>query len=121
MDKTILIIEDDKRLMLALSEKLSREGFNVLQSFDGDEGLTVALDKNPDLILLDIVMPKMDGVTFLSKLREDSWGKNAKVMILTNLSDGGSINDELKQSVAGYFIKSDWRLEEITQKIKDLL
>lgn len=121
MDKTILIVEDDKQLMLAISGKLSHENYNIIKSFDGEEGLAIALEKHPDLILLDIVMPKMDGVTMLKKLREDPWGKTAKVIILTNLSEGSSINDELKQDVAGYFIKSDWRLEDIIKKIKDLI
>ena len=117
--KTILIVEDDRPLMQAMYEKLSRENYNLLKSFDGDDGLETALVKHPDLILLDIIMPKMSGLTMLKKLREDTWGREVPVIILTNLAED-IVSEELKKNIVGYFIKSDWKIEDIVRKIKEL-
>ena len=87
MAKKILIVEDEASLRKALVEKFQREGFETFLAFDGVEGLDQAERIQPDLILLDIIMPKMDGMTMLKKLRESGdWGKQVPVIILTNLS-----------------------------------
>lgn len=117
----ILIIEDEKPLIRALSQKLSDEGFEILQAMDGETGLAMALDKHPDIILLDIILPKMDGITCLKKLREDAWGKNVPVIILTNLSDEESLKQSQIEHVPDYLVKSDWRLEDVTAKIRERL
>lgn len=119
MNKKILIVEDDHALRAALRDKLARERFVVLEAKDGEEGLKVALDEQPDLILLDIVMPKMDGLTMLGQLRKDPWGKEAHVIVLTNLSDGESVSKSLENAAFDYLVKSDWKLEDIVQKIRD--
>lgn len=116
--KTVLVIEDEKQLSQALYTKLLHEGFRVLQAFDGEEGLMLALTKHPDLILMDIVMPKMDGMTVLTRLREDQWGKDALVIIMSNLSDGVKIDEGLQKNIVGYIIKSDWKLHDIINKVK---
>lgn len=121
MKKKILIVEDDTSLRNALSEKLSYEGFSAFEAENGIVGFEVALRERPDLILLDVIMPKMDGLTMLSKLREDSWGKNAQVIMLTNVSDGESVLKSLNQAAFDYLIKSDWKLEDIVRKIRDRL
>ena len=118
----ILIVEDEPAMLLALNDTLTRQGFSVTQARNGVEGLEIALRDHPDLILLDIIMPKMDGMTMLSKLREDaSWGKDAKVMILTNLSDEEKVEDSKKQNVFDYLVKTEWTLSDITRKIRDRL
>lgn len=119
MSKKILIVEDDHALRAALRDKLARERFVVLEAKDGEEGLKIALDEQPDLILLDIVMPKVDGLTMLGQLREDSWGKTAHVIMLTNLSDGESVSKSLENAAFDYLVKSDWKLEDIVRKIRD--
>ena len=121
MKKKILIIEDEISLRNALSEKLTSEGFDVLQAKNGEEGLESALIKKPDLILLDVIMPKMDGITMLGKLRENSWGKHVPVIILTNLSSGSDILKSVEKKVFSYLIKSDWKLEDIIKKIEKAL
>ncbi len=83
----ILIVEDDLDLLEVLRKKFTLEKFQVSQAPDGKIGLEEALRNHPDLILLDILMPVMDGMTMLGKLREDSWGKEVPVILLTNLSD----------------------------------
>lgn len=119
--KKILIVEDDDSLRRALSEKLSYEGFSVFEAENGIVGFEEALRERPDLILLDVIMPKMDGLTMLSKLREDSWGKIAQVIMLTNVNDGESVLKSLDQAAFDYLIKSDWKLEDIVRKIRDRL
>ncbi len=116
--KTILIVEDDPALRTPLSEQLTGEGFNVLQAGDGEAGLASALEHHPDLILLDIIMPKMNGLVLLEKLRQDPWGKNVQVMMLTNFSDPGNIAQAVQSEVFEYIIKSNSSLDEITAKIK---
>lgn len=116
--KKILIVEDETSLRNALRDKLLLEGFIVLEAKNGEEGLGVALRDHPDLILLDIIMPKMDGLTMLKKLREDVWGKNTKVILLTNLSDNEKVSEALLQGSYDYLVKSDWKIEDVVTKIR---
>ncbi len=121
--KIVLIIEDEPPMLHILFDKLSESGFAVLQAKDGQEGLDTALAKHPDLILLDVLMPHMDGMTVLSKLREDDWGKNVPVILLTNVSPDGNdvIQSIVKTQPAYYFVKSDIKLESIVEKIHEVL
>ena len=121
--KKILIIEDEKPLLQALVEKFGREGFKVLEASNGEDGLAVALKEHPDIILLDIVMPKMDGMTVLKKLREDEWGKKAPVILLTNLSATGAniIEGIVENEPSYYLVKSDWKIEDVVAKVRETL
>jgi DNA-binding response OmpR family regulator len=107
----------------AISEALSNQKFTVLTANDGEEGLAVSLKEHPDLILLDIIMPKMDGMDMLQKLRLDDWGKTAPVIILTNVNPNSSstISSILQNEPAYYLLKSDVMLEGIVNKVKDVL
>lgn len=116
--KKILIVEDETSLRNALRDKLILEGFVVLEAKNGEEGLDVALRNHPDLILLDIIMPKMDGLTMLKKLREDVWGKNTKVILLTNLSDNEKVSEALLRGSYDYLVKSDWKIGDVVAKIR---
>ena len=119
MKKTILIIEDELPMLKALSDKFTLEGFEILEARDGEEGLEAAISKKPDLIILDIFMPVMDGKAMLQKLRADAWGKTVPVIILTNLNPDDKTLDELmKNGPSYYFIKSKWKLEELVGKVK---
>ena len=119
MKKTILIVEDELPMLKALGDKFSLEGFDILEAKDGAEGLAAALEKKPDLIILDIFMPVMDGKTMFEKLRADAWGKTVPVIILTNLNPDDKTLDELmKNGPSYYFIKSKWKLEELVSKVK---
>jgi DNA-binding response OmpR family regulator len=119
--QTILIVDDEISLLTALRDKLTRENFATLEAKNGEEGLEIALSEHPDLILLDIVMPKMDGMAMLKKLREDAWGKNAKVIMLTNLSDIKNVVNAINQQSYDYLVKSDWKLEDVVAKIRQRL
>mgnify|MGYP000347173881 FL=1 len=119
--KVLLIVEDDLALAKALVGKFSSENFDLLEAKNGQEGLEMALSKKPDLILLDVVMPRMDGISMLKELRQDAWGKNVPVIILSNLSDVQNNPEISQEHIADYIIKTDWSLEDIVKKVKDIL
>jgi len=126
-NKKILIVEvidDERSLCDVLHDKLTREGFSVLEAKNGEEGLKIALSMRPDLILLDILMPKMDGVTMMRKLRqENEWGKKVPVIILTNLNPSDEkINKAIEEcEPAFYIIKSNQTINELIDKIRERL
>lgn len=120
-NKKILIVEDEKPIRDALCAELAGKNFEALEAKDGEEGLATALSEHPDLILLDIIMPVMDGMTMLKKLREDAWGKSVKVLMLTNLSDNEKIAEALEQGSYEYFVKSNWAIGALVEKIKQQL
>jgi formate hydrogenlyase transcriptional activator len=113
----ILIVEDDLAIATALQEKLTKANYKVLVARDGQEGLLQAMATHPDLILLDIIMPEMDGITMLKQLRQDEWGKQAKVIILSNLSEGKDNITDIEKLAAEYLIKTEWDLEDLLVKV----
>ena len=115
----ILVVEDEPSLLLAIGKKLRHEGFEVFEARDGIDGLALAFAKHPDFILLDIVMPKMDGLTMLGKLREDDWGKKVPVLILTNLVSAESAAQAEAHGSHGYLVKTEWTLEDVVKKIRE--
>jgi len=119
--KKILIIEDDTPIQSALEAKFKLEGFDVTTAGNGEAGLQAALKTHPDVILLDVVMPKMDGLTMLRILRQDPWGKTAKVIFLTNLSNPETITEALGEKVFDYLVKSDWKIDAVVNKVRFLL
>lgn len=121
--KKILIVEDEEEVTRAISDALTNQDFTTVLAKDGEEGLEIALKEHPDLILLDILMPKMDGMVMLQKLRQDAWGKTTPVIILTNVSPNANsiINSVLQNEPAYYLVKSDVKLEGIVEKIKEVL
>ncbi|MCX6718938.1 MAG: response regulator [Candidatus Taylorbacteria bacterium] len=118
------MIEDDAALRSLLHDKFILEGFEIIEAKDGEEGLAMALREHPDLILLDIILPKMDGITMMKKLRQtDEWGKKVPIILLTNL---GVDEDSINQAVvayepANYLVKSDWTMDGLIDKIRERL
>lgn len=120
-DKKILVIEDERSLRKALVEKLTLNGFTVIGAADGEEGLRVSLELKPDLILLDLLMPNMDGMTALKGLRAN-FGKELPIIILTNVEPTDKIiADVVEYQPSYYFVKSDIELEALVSKIRDTL
>lgn len=118
---TVLIAEDEATLRLACKVTLERAGYTVLEAADGAAGLETALDKQPDMILLDIHMPNMSGFEMLKKLRNrNDWGAKVPVVFFTNIAP--SSDDEMADieglSPADYLIKSDTTLDEIVEKVR---
>ena len=121
--KTILIVEDEKGLREAVVDILNLKNFIPLEAKNGKEGVKIALSNHPDLILLDLIMPEMDGMLALDKIRKDFWGANVPVIILTNLSatDEEFINNTTSHKNTLYLIKSDWKIHDIIKKIEEVL
>ena len=116
---TILIVEDEQQIVSVLQNKFTQEGFTVAVAKNGQEGLALAVKEHPDIILLDIIMPVMDGMAMLTELRKDVWGKTAQVILLTNLSDPDKVSESVAQGITEYLIKSDWKLEDLVAKVKE--
>jgi DNA-binding response OmpR family regulator len=117
----ILVVEDEEILLTALTEELKQEGFQVLGAKDGVEGVSMATSEKPNLILLDFVMPKLDGIGALKQIKESAETKDIPVVILTNLSDYDKISDALSLGAMDYLVKANYRLEELVNKIKTVL
>jgi DNA-binding response OmpR family regulator len=119
--KILLVVEDEEAMLSALNEKLSAAGFKVFEARNGEEGIKEALEIKPDAIVLDIVMPKMNGMEVLAKLREDAWGKSVPVVILTNLGADESISAKVAATEPAYYLmKMDYSLADIVEKVKSL-
>lgn len=120
--KKILIVEDELAYLKLLNTQLSAKGHKVIEAMNGKEGLEKALSEHPDLILLDIRMPIMDGMEMLNQLRKDSWGKTAKVILLTNIEpDEKILIGVLADQPTYYFVKSDMQLGDLMDKISSTL
>ena len=119
--KKILVVEDDNAIGKILNNKLNEEGFVTLLATTGTQGLALALQERPDLILLDLVLPEMDGITMLKELRKDPWGKSARVLIMTNLTSDDKLQEAFSSGVYEYLIKSNWDLGQVIEKIKHML
>lgn len=119
--KRILVAEDDLVFRKLVAGKLAREGFDTLEAANGAEGLELAMSERPDAILLDLVMPVMNGVEVLKKLRgTDEWGKNVPIIILTNLElDDPMLREISKNEPSYYLMKKDADINDVILKIKE--
>ncbi len=116
--KKILIVEDSKTYQLIISQKLAEEGFIVSTAENGEEGLIATKKEKPDLILLDIEMPKMDGIAMSKRLKED--GIETPIIFLTNMGDLGHISEAI-ETASEYIVKSDITAEGIVARVKGKL
>lgn len=119
--KKILVVEDDMVLNKALNEFLGSEGFEVVTAIDGEEGIRKAFEEKPELVLLDIIMPKKDGYEVIKELKADERTRNTPIILLTNLGSVRDVEKALELGATTYLVKADYKLEEITQKIKSVL
>jgi DNA-binding response OmpR family regulator len=119
MAKKILIIEDEQTLIKALLDSFGGNGYEVETALDGEEGWKKMKANRPDLILLDLILPKMDGFELLNKIKKDDEVKNVPVVILTNLSDVTNRCEEL--GAKHCFVKSDESIDNIKKAVKDAL
>ena len=120
----ILIVEDEAIISKTYAEELRDQGFLVLTAMNGSVGLEIASREKPDIILLDILMPVMDGLTMMGKLRESGlYGKNVPIILLTNLSASEEkiMKAITKDEPAYYLVKSDYTLSGVLEKIKERL
>ncbi len=121
MSKKILFIEDESALQKTFADVLIREGYEVISALDGEIGLKLAKTKKPDLILLDLILPKVHGFDVLKQLKEDPETKEIPVIILTNLEGLKDISKVLELGASAYLVKADYTLGEVVEKIKKAL
>ena len=119
--KKILFIEDEPTLQKTVGEVLSQEGFTILEALDGEVGLALAKSDKPDLILLDLILPKKNGFEVLEELKGDPGTSGIKVVVLTNLESSKDIERALALGATNYLVKANYDLEEVVLKIKALL
>jgi len=119
--KKILIIEDESALQKTLGDSLSQQGYQPISALDGEIGLKLAQSKNPDLILLDLILPKMHGFDVLKKIRENPATKETPVIILTNLESIQELEKAMELGATTYLVKANYSLEELLAKIKQVL
>ena len=115
----IVIVEDEKILLKILEEKFREEKFEVFSAMDGEEALVVIKDASPDIIVLDIILPKKDGFKVLEELKLDVKLKQIPVMVLSNLGQEEEINKALSLGAAGYLVKTQYPIKEVVEKVKD--
>ena len=119
--KKVLIVDDDMPILKGISDKFTHEGFLVINAKNGEEGLSMALKEHPDLIITDILMPKVDGLFFLESLRKNEWGKDAPVFIWSNSHNSSTLEQAKKLGVIEFLVKSDWEYRDIVNKVREIL
>ncbi len=121
MAKTILIIEDDRFLRELMSRKLTQEDFNISEAIDGEEGIKKLKKEKPDLVLLDLILPGIDGFEVLSRAKKDPEISSIPIIILSNLGQKDDVEKGMKLGAVGYLIKAHFAPGEIIEKIKTIL
>jgi DNA-binding response OmpR family regulator len=119
--KSILLVEDDEFLAELYATKLNLEGFEISLATDGEKGLKMIKEKKPDLILLDIILPKMDGFEILKIIKADKTLKRIPVILLTNLSQKDEVKRGLELGADDYLIKAHFMPSEVVKKIKQTI
>ena len=118
IDKKILIVEDDELTLRMLSDTFRGEGLSVMEAMDGKEALDTALRECPDIILLDVIIPEVDGITVLKRLREAGCCKDTTIIILTNLEETRAITEALKVGKCDFMIKTNWSIGDVVKRVK---
>lgn len=119
--KKILFIEDESALQKTFGEVLTKEGYEMISALDGKTGLRLAKEKKPDLILLDLILPRMHGFDVLKELKEDEKTKDIPIIILTNLENAEDIQKALELGARTYLVKANYTLEEVIRKVKETI
>ncbi|MBU0597620.1 response regulator [Patescibacteria group bacterium] len=120
-NKKVLIIEDEESIRIALRKTFAGSDILLLEAENGEVGLELAFKEHPDLIILDIVMPKMHGIDALDKLQADEKGKNIPILILTNYADDPRVKKAVDMGRAEMMSKTDCHLEDVVKKVKEKL
>jgi len=121
MPKKILFIEDESDLQKTFSDVLEKKGYEIIMALDGEVGLKLAKSKNPDLILLDLILPKIHGFDVLKELKSDPKTKNIPIIVLTNLEGMADINKAIELGATTYLVKAHYSLDEVIKKIEGVL
>lgn len=115
------MIEDEISLREAIKIKLAKEGIEVLAAADGEEGLSLILKKKPDLVWLDILLPGINGLEVLRRIRENKETKNLPVVVISVSSGEEKIKQAFNMNIVDYLIKSEYTIDDIVKKVKQIL
>ncbi len=121
MAKKILFIEDESALQKTFGDILTKGGHEMISALDGEEGLRLAKSKKPDLILLDLVLPKVHGFEVLEELKSDAETKDIPIIVLTNLESMEDVDKAIELGAKTYLVKAQYKLEEVLEKVKKAL
>lgn len=121
MAKKILFIEDESALQNAISETLKGEGYELTSALDGETGLQMVIKNKPDLVLLDLILPKINGFDVLKKIRENPETAHIPVIILSNLEGSKDVERALALGATTYLVKTNYKLDEVVEKIRSVL
>lgn len=116
--KTILFIEDESAIQKTFSDALKKEEYEIISALDGEVGLRLAKEKKPDLILLDLVLPKLDGFQVLQSLKSNETTRAIPVIVLTNLEQMEDIQKAIDLGAKTYLVKSNYNLSEVIDMVK---
>ena len=119
--KKILFVEDEAALQKTFGEVLSQEGYKMISAMNGEEGLALIKSEKPDLILLDLIIPKLNGFEVLKSLKGDKATEGIPVIVLTNLEGTGDVERALELGATTYLVKANYTLQEVIQKIKQAI
>lgn len=119
--KKILFVEDETAIQKTLGESLRNKGYDVQSALDGEIALKLVKNEKPDLILLDILLPKKNGLEVLEELRKDKSTKDIPVIILTNLENIGEVERAIELGATTYLVKANYSLDEVIEKVKKAL
>lgn len=121
MASKILVVEDDKFLRELISQKLTKEGYDTVEAVDGEEGVKKTKEEKPSMVLLDLILPGIDGFEVLSQIKKEADLEDIPVIILSNLGQKEDIEKGLKLGAIDYLIKAHFTPGEIIEKIKKVL
>lgn len=119
--KKVLVVEDDRFLLSIYATKFEKEGYEVLIAENGEDGLEIAIKEKPSIILLDILMPKMNGFDFLDKIKSKKEYADIPVILLTNLSQDKDIDKGLAMGANDYLVKAHFMPAEVVAKVEEVL
>ncbi|OGZ27326.1 MAG: hypothetical protein A2365_00115 [Candidatus Nealsonbacteria bacterium RIFOXYB1_FULL_40_15] len=119
--KKILVVEDDKFLRELISQKILKEGYDIAEAVDGEKGIEAVKKEKPDLVLLDLILPGIDGFEVLARIKADPEISNVPVIILSNLGQKDDIEKGLKMGASDYLIKAHFTPGEIIEKVRSVL
>lgn len=119
MNKSVLIVEDEGAMQRALKNKLENAGYSVLTAADGTEALEQMRSGKPNLVLLDLIMPKLDGISVLREVKGDEELKAIPVIILTNLSSGDKVAEAMQLGTFDFLVKANYSLDDVLSKVQE--
>jgi DNA-binding response OmpR family regulator len=117
----VAIIEDDQSILEMYTIKFESEGFTVYRAKNGEEGLVLLNGVKPDIVLLDLMMPYMDGATMMGKLRSTKWGKQLPVVIMTNVSEDEAPHELSRLNISGYIVKASTTPQSVFERVQKIL